>query len=173
MADADRFAAFATLFENDIDMNAHVNTMAKDCILHYVDGEDYTLLSWLLDRGADPNVQNVYGNTPLMQNYNYPKFVDIMISAGANVNHQARDGRTALHYVAPLGYPKVIEQLINHGADVNIKDECGDTPADRCRACLQLRQPQYARDNLQACLTLLSGGGSATKAACPRQESRP
>ncbi|KAL8599445.1 hypothetical protein ACOMHN_066464 [Nucella lapillus] len=51
-----------------------------------------------------------------------------LLWAGADVNAQDHEGRTALLYAACNGHSDTAEQLIQHGADVNAQNEWGDTP---------------------------------------------
>lgn len=60
------------------------------------------ILSLLLDRGADPNVQNSQGDTPLICATKYAggreETVKILIEAGTNLEIRDQEGKTALDY---------------------------------------------------------------------------
>lgn len=53
---------------------------------------------------------------------------EILIAAGANVDHKDRRGKTPLHHSASRGKEKVCKFLIAAGADIYCKAENGDSP---------------------------------------------
>ena len=84
----------------------------------------------LLDAGADVNVKNALGSTPLLEVVRFTsdeKIAEALLNAGANVNAQHQFGQTALMVAAEDGTEKIVEVLINAGADLNIRDEHGTT----------------------------------------------
>lgn len=50
-----------------------------------------------------------------------------LLEAGANVNAQDGDGRTALIWATSEKYPDSVKVLLGVGADVNVKDKDGNT----------------------------------------------
>eukprot|EP00088_Acartia_fossae_P045502 TRINITY_DN4901_c1_g2_i2.p1 TRINITY_DN4901_c1_g2~~TRINITY_DN4901_c1_g2_i2.p1 ORF type:complete len:139 (+),score=13.47 TRINITY_DN4901_c1_g2_i2:245-661(+) len=69
--------------------------------------------------------------------------VKYLIDHGANVNKQARNGRTPLHWSAMKGHVDILEYLLDHRADVSIKDDEGCTALALARlnnktACVQV-----------------------------------
>ncbi|GLG97936.1 Eye-specific diacylglycerol kinase [Gryllus bimaculatus] len=66
----------------------------------------------LLEAGADPCMQDVTGDTPLIR---------------AAVDEE---GRTALHYAAIANKPECVTLLLVSGADRFAKDNAGQTPID-------------------------------------------
>lgn len=89
----------------------------------------------LLAKGADTNIQNDKGFTPLMlaclKEYidipMSPAILSMLLSADAHLNTQTKDGKTALILAAYTGYQKGVKILLNAGADVNIQDSEGAT----------------------------------------------
>ena len=59
------------------------------------------------------------GNIPMIQ---------LLISKGADVNAQNRDGVTPLHSAVSKGDPRAIKLLLEKGANVNAKNKNGETP---------------------------------------------
>lgn len=107
------------------------NDMYGDTLLHracYKDDPERIRL--LLDRGADPNVSNLVGTTPLHWVCRYPKtshtdLVRFLLERGADVNVRDKNGRTPLHIACSYGYPQVVHLLIQQGADVTTRDREG------------------------------------------------
>lgn len=77
----------------------------------------------LIKLGADVNMQNRYGRTALMEARN-ERFVALLLKEGARVDVKDKDGRTAL---MRSGTVKRMELLIEAGADVNAVDNDGCT----------------------------------------------
>jgi len=87
----------------------------------------------LLDKGANVN-DNITGAdaagwTALMfaANNEKPGLVKYLISKGANVNHQAGDGKTSLMMASKWGYKETVIILVENGANVNLKAIDGST----------------------------------------------
>jgi len=96
----------------------------------------------LLRLGADPNVTDAGGHTPLYSVGNEctvesgGNVVRALVQGGAKVD--ARDGVkhcTALHMAARRGNVEVAEALLECGADIEARDSLGDTPLRRSVNC--------------------------------------
>ena len=70
------------------------------------------------------------GQTPLMTAciLGYIDMVKILITHGANINHQDKTGHFALHSAAFQGDFEIVEYLIEQGANVNIEPHGGNSP---------------------------------------------
>jgi Ankyrin repeats (many copies) len=95
--------------------------------------EQIGVMTFLLDHGADPNIPNMHGLTPLEQACGHDKgssvvLAQLLLGAGANVNATDGDGETALHKAAYYGNSDVIEILLAHGASINATNKMGGTP---------------------------------------------
>jgi len=82
------------------------------------------LVSFLLDHGADPNIQNEKGKTALM-NARTVVTAKHILAAGADPNLQDKDGETALFHA--WLHPQIIIPLLEGGADASHTDLRGNT----------------------------------------------
>ena len=79
----------------------------------------------LLQHGADINVQDERGRTPLMWaiNFGMKDLACLLLAHGADPNVQSLYGHTALHYVVMSHYVlTLIPDLLAHGADLNLRN---------------------------------------------------
>ena len=91
----------------------------------------------LLNRGADVNLANNEGVTPLMMASKHDRDVSLinedytienLIAAGADVNHQSTSGQTALMVACEGRLLSITEILLESGANVNLPNGEGMTP---------------------------------------------
>jgi ankyrin repeat protein len=76
----------------------------------------------LLDGGANPNVRNEAGATPLMWAVDDPVKTRLLLDRGADVNARSEDSRTALLIAAgQFGTREVVKLLLDRGADIKAK----------------------------------------------------
>jgi hypothetical protein len=92
----------------------------------------------LLDAGANTNVRNDAGMTPLMVAVLFHERRDTttipaLIAAGADVNAKDDEGRTALMYAVLHASPRVINELLAAGANVFPSDNDWKTATDHAR----------------------------------------
>jgi ankyrin repeat protein len=103
-------------------------------------GSAYTEIARvLLQGGADPNIQNKWGNAPLTYAVSQDHdLIDLLIEKGADVSAQDGEGKTPLiQALARTVFVKkysriekydVVKKLLEKGADPNIRDKDGDVP---------------------------------------------
>jgi ankyrin repeat protein len=96
----------------------------------------------LLQRGADPNIQDSGRHTPLYRVANEcgleagPEIVRALVRAGADVNACGGVTKaTPLHMAARRGFVGIASALLDCGAALQAKDSKGDTPLKRAINC--------------------------------------
>jgi len=98
-----------------------------------------TFVDRLLSLGANPNLRDKFGHTPLYSTCNGAGDVTIaraLIAAGADVDAQDYVKRCApLHMAARRGHVDVAAVLLGSGANVEVKDINGQTPLRRAVNC--------------------------------------
>jgi ankyrin repeat protein len=113
--------------ERDINGNTVLHEAARR--------NDSTMIEIFISAGADIEARNNRGYTPLylavidnFYNIDAKKnSIKVLLRNGANINIQAKDGKTPLCLLASRGNNNLTGFLIRHGADVNIKDKYGFT----------------------------------------------
>jgi len=81
----------------------------------------------LVDAGADPNIADNKGMTPLIANAWDLEIAQMLVAHGANVNARASDGFTPLLNAGTL---ELTRYLLEHGADPFAKNAQGETALD-------------------------------------------
>ena len=78
---------------------------------------------YLLNNGADPNIQSSMGETPLYQAVEMEKIshVNLLLQKGANPNISQIDGVSPLHLAVNRQNILIIKELLKSGADPNNK----------------------------------------------------
>ena len=91
--------------------------------------EDGEILPVLLKQGANPNVLNAKGQTPLdvCKATNKADVIAMMIPYGVDLNTQNEFGQTLLMTAVMEKNEKLAKLLLENGADVKAKDNDGDT----------------------------------------------
>lgn len=97
------------------------------------------IVELLLNAKADPNIQDLSGNTALILAAKYGKTetVELLLNNGANPNikrfkqnmvtFRSQDDWTALMEAAQAGRKEIVELLLNAKADANIQSQYGST----------------------------------------------
>ncbi len=95
------------------------NAMAALHVAAYHD--QLAVAQYLLDTGADPNIANRYGVTPLMlaSANGDDAFVSLLLKAGADPNKTSLEGEAPIMLAARTGKLDCIESLLGQGADPN------------------------------------------------------
>jgi ankyrin repeat protein len=114
----------------------------------------------LLALGANPNTKNYDNETPLMRVVSARKISDCteicreLIQAGADIDAQDNDGKTALMNACNMGCSGCIELLLDSGADINAQDNDGKTALMNacnvgCSDCVKLLLNSVAIKSIQ------------------------
>ena len=85
---------------------------------------DSTWLRYLIQKGANPNIQDGRGNTPMMLavEANYLEGVQILLRYGANSNLANASGETPLIRAVQQRKPEMVRILLEGGADPDKTD---------------------------------------------------
>lgn len=91
------------------------------------------VLQWLLEAsvaGVDVTTSDDVGTTPLhvAADYGNREAVEVLLSAGANIEAKHFNGRTPLHGAAENGHTGVVEVLLRLGANVEARNAFDETP---------------------------------------------
>lgn len=131
---------------------------------------DHRSIHFLLNNGADPNVRDNFGNTPivLLLSRQLNDSTDIYISAnmlitnGVDMSLRYRDGTTVLHKVARLGLVDLCMILVSlNYISPTVEDDNGDTPLDVVNARISgiqesLSSPEIIQQELKRLTGLLA-----------------
>ncbi|OEJ14534.1 hypothetical protein BFL38_05715 [Brachyspira hampsonii] len=126
---------FKILVENGFDLESRIKTGISDYDYDYTPlmiaalRNDYDMVKYLLDKGANPNTANNENKTALTIANDYGKFdiSKLLIQQGANINTQDEHGLTALMNAAMIGDYEMVKFLLENGANINTKDNDGNT----------------------------------------------
>jgi uncharacterized protein len=116
-------------------------------LLRAAKAADLPAMKLLIEHGANVELATMYGIRPLMAAAGNASSkidtrgryktaadamaaIDLLVSAGANVNGVDNNGQTALFGAAMWGWNDVVHKLLAHGAKLDVVDKRGRTPVD-------------------------------------------
>lgn len=123
----------------DILLNQGANINPKYCTetmcsdahspLHSAAWRSPAMLKYLINKGANVNIANEFGQTPLFNAIQSDSIraVKVLCEAGTIVDFADKYGYTALHNCAIIGSLEQAKLLLEYKADVNLKDKQGKT----------------------------------------------
>lgn len=127
-----RFEIVKYLIENK---NIDVNTIGQNRMsaLHYaaINGNE-KLLAFLCVKGANINIKDKFGRTPLLlacKSGNI-RIVNILLKLKAKINLPDTSNNTPLHYACAFGYLEIVSTLLDEGADINSMNSWKTTPLE-------------------------------------------
>lgn len=93
-----------------------------------------SVLTALLERGANPNLSNKFGMTPLHHGAveGSADVLSVLIKGGGDPNTPDKSGRLPLHWAATKGHVEGTRALLDGGAKATMPDMDGFTPLHRC-----------------------------------------
>lgn len=110
-----------TGIEPKVDKNLTLIEAARD--------NEYFTVRYLIEHGADVNLQSLTGHTALMSAVfnGYKDIVDYLITHGANIHLKNKDDWDALMFALYKNHPEIVVYLLENGADANTKIVGGTT----------------------------------------------
>ena len=118
-----------------------------DTALHIVTRKrELNWVGFLLNKGADPNIGDLKGETPLMiaSSIGFEEAAAAMVRRGAKVDQVNRQGETALTRAVQARQPRVVELLLRAGANPDKPDHVtGYTARDYAKR--DTRNPQLLK----------------------------
>ena len=126
----ERKNAFRHLLQNGANPNHLVGKALPIIEIAAGDGKDFQWLQLCLEHGGDPNVVNQLNGiphgrqTPIYRaiSSGQKKNVDLLIAAGADLEHRDYNGATPLLFGRAVGGHKVAYDLLKAGSDFRAKD---------------------------------------------------
>lgn len=112
---------FKSLIEDpNININEKfVDILDEGGLLHLtVIFQNYEMIKLLLEKGANVNIQNKFGGTPLMHCHSN-KILKLLIKYGADVNHVSKTNVTALYLACLDRDLEKIKILLKYGANLD------------------------------------------------------
>ena len=117
--------------EKGVDVNTKCN---GNTLLYKIANEygDLELAKLLIEKGADVNVRDAQGDTPLHKSDN-TKLAKLLIENGADIKLRNNKGNTALHEAVAKNNIKTAQLLIDKGVNVNVRNNFGQTPLHKVK----------------------------------------
>lgn len=118
------------LLQSGMGANDHESTRQVTALHNAAAQGHLRILKLLIERGADVNVTDWHGNTPLINAayFGHMDVVKALLEKGANVNTISKEGTTALIAAIYSGKEPLINYLLSFGADPSLPEEVANMP---------------------------------------------
>ena len=122
-----------------------------------------SMMELLLQKGADPNLKNINGDTLLTRSILRQKENEIIEIIALLIKYRANltltitgsDNNTPLHLAAERGFTNVVTLLLNHGADVHATNRNGQTPLQLARKEKEYPTPYSNTEDIAGTIEIL------------------
>lgn len=134
--DRDGTKATELLDQSAIIVNTREGQTGQTALLIVTARRDLVWIRFMLSRGADANVANREGLTPLLQaaQLGFAEGAQTLLAGGARVNASGPSGETPLHIAVQRRDLAMVRLLIAAGADPDLQDNItGQSPRDHAR----------------------------------------
>lgn len=133
-------------------LDAVTNEGDSALILAIRDAQQWRVALALINAGANCNLQDIKGNTPLMEasRHDQSQLCPVLLRAGANPNLRSDSGDTALHIAVRKVQLEVVQTLINHHVDCAA--EAADNRSALAKAIELLPDEEVMREIAKALL---------------------
>lgn len=116
------------LQKNSSNIN-YQNEEGKTALMIACETGNPTLVSLLLNAGADPNIKDKNDEAPLINwGCTNTEIIRLLLSAGADIHIMNKDRNTALMNSCYFGNYEAAKLLIQHGSELNTKNNQGLSP---------------------------------------------
>ena len=107
--------------------NGRCTALSSACV-----NRDSRIVKLLIRAGVDPNIPDIYGNSPLVIacRSGDAVLVSLLINCGANLEAKNSGGETCLIVATQYENSAIIQILMDHGADLGVCDVFGNFVAD-------------------------------------------
>lgn len=120
MCGPDNIKLWDFLVKKGADVNSICNTESE--LIHCCVKKSIEKVKWLLDNGANPDIQDSRGSTVLFECGYKLGLAKVLIENGANVNIKDKQGKTALMYAVRSDNVSFVKFLLENGANPCIYD---------------------------------------------------
>ena len=138
-------AKVRSLLDGDADVNGKLKFLERFPLYVASEAGHCDVVELLLNRGADPDMQDYNGSTSLhvAAGFDHREIIETLLMRGANVHATDNNEDTPLHDAVNRGYLKIAELLLDRGADLNAKNRSGSTPLHCAAMHLQIEAVEF------------------------------